>query len=377
MKRKSLIAAIITVTALVLAACGSSSSSYEKATAAESAAYYDEDFAAAEEAYDMSDDIYEYEEPMEEMNAAGTEAGGGDVPTDQEIQSSSNRKLIRTVNLSAETREFDKLVANVSDRINALGGYAESTDIHGNSYDAKGERTAFIVARIPAMRLDSFVQSVTEESNITSKSESAEDVTLQYADVEAHRDSLKIEQARLNELLEQAETLENIIELENRLTQVRYEIESYESRLRTMNNQVVYSTVNLSIREVREYTPEPVVEPTFGERISSGFIESCGAAWEMIQDFIVGFVSILPTLIVLLLILGIIFLIIFAVIKGIIAIAKKSGKFKQISRKPKIGKGKQIYASVVSSPPAGTADDTAAAIDAGAASAAEGDKENK
>ena len=329
-KRVALFAAAICMSAVVLAGCGGSSSSdsgsmfkSESAPAAAAEAAYDYD-TYAEEA--MSDDIYE---SSAGTNSASSGSDTSSAPSDSEIQSNSNRKLIKTVNLSAETKEFDKLISKVTERINSLGGYAESMNIQGSSFDSVNERrTAYIVARIPANNLDQFVQSVSEASNITSKNESAEDVTLQYADVEAHKDSLKIEQKRLNELLEQADTLENIIELENRLTEVRYEIESYESRLRMMNNQVQYSTVNLNVSEVKDYTPEPVYEETFGERVRNGFLESCADAWDTIQDFVVGFVSFLPMLVVLVVILGVVFLIVFGIIKLITSIVKKTGKKK-------------------------------------------------
>ncbi len=323
--RITVVIAALMVSAL-LAGCGGSASSdsgnYKAAATPET----------EEAAYDYEDTLYDYDYAAEESTAAGksasNDAAEGSAPNDSEILSNSNRKLIKTVNMSAETREFDKFIANVTDKINTLGGYAQSMDVSGNSYDSHSERNAYIVARIPATKLDFFVTDVAETSNITSKSESAEDVTLQYADVEAHKESLKIEQQRLNELLEQADTLENIIELENRLTEVRYEIESYESRLRTMNNQVVYATVNLNVREVKEYTPEPVEEKTFGQRLSEEFLDSCADAWETIQDFVIGFVAFLPTLLVLLIILFVIFIIVFGVVKLIIAIVKKSNKNK-------------------------------------------------
>ena len=323
MKKKTAIIVCVILTVGILAGCGASS---------DSASYKSsEPTAAAEAAYDYADEgAWDYEAPAE---ARSTSASGGEAVSDAEIMSNSNRKLIKTVNMNVETREFDALVANVMERINSLGGYAESTDISGNSYDSySSTRNAFIVARIPANKLDYFVDNIENESNITSKNESANDVTLEYADVEAHKESLKIEQQRLNQLLEQADSLENIIELENRLTEVRYEIESYESRLRMMNNQVDYSTVNLSIKEVKEYSPEPVEELTFGQRIARGFLESCADAWDAIQDFIVGFVSILPMLLVILVILGVIFFIIFGIVKGIIAIVKKSAKNKAEKR---------------------------------------------
>lgn len=220
-KRSAIIISSILIGAM-LAGCGSSSSS-------NSSYKSDEPVAAAEAAYDYAaDEAWDYESaPVEAKSTAGTTEG--EAVSDSEILANSNRKLIKTVNMNVETRQFDELVANVMDRISSLGGYAQSTDISGNSYNSYGStRNAFIVARIPANKLDFFVDNIENESNITSKNESAEDVTLQYADVEAHKDSLKIEQQRLNQLLEQADTLENIIELENRLTEVRYEIESYE-----------------------------------------------------------------------------------------------------------------------------------------------------
>ena len=315
--------------AALLAGCGGSSASEpakaDYAAAEESGAYYDYE----EPEYEMAtDDVYEYGENRD------TASGSDDVPTDSQIQSNSNRKLIKTVNMSAETRQFDELVANVMSRINSLGGYAESTDISGNTYNSKSARSAHIVARIPAENLDGFVKSISEESNITSKNESAEEVTLQYADVEAHKESLKIEQDRLNQLLEQADDLETIIALEDRLTQVRYEIESYESRLRTMNNQVVFATVNLSIQEVKEYTPEPVEELTFGQRLTESFLDSCAEAWETVQDFVIGFVSLLPMLLVLLFILAVVALIVFVIIRIIIAIVKAANKKKAKKAQP-------------------------------------------
>lgn len=350
-KRTITLVTLCTLVAVMLAGCGSSSASDTVFNSKEAS-------AAAESAYEYSDDVYDYDYEAPEAAMADSSASGSardNNVTDAELVSNSNRKLIKTVNLTAETREFDALIANISDRIVSLGGYAESTDIQGNSYgSSNGERTAFIVARIPAPKLDSFVQSVSDASNITNKSESAEDVTLQYADIEAHKESLKIEQKRLNELLEQADDLESIIELENRLTDVRYEIESYESRLRMMNNQVDYSTVNLNVREVKEYTPEPVEEKTFGQRLTEEFLESCEDAWEFIQDFIIGFIAFLPTLLVLLIILFIIFIIVFGIVKAIIAIVKSGNKKRAAKNagRPQVKKAQPVQAQAVATPPA-------------------------
>ena len=126
------------ITAAVLAGCGSSSASSTdmKREDAASASYID-DYAEAEEA--MSDDVYGNSAVAAKSSGA---EDAGDVPTDEQIQSNSNRKLIKTVDMSVETREFDKLIANVTERINSLGGYTESSNIQGNAYDSYSARSA-------------------------------------------------------------------------------------------------------------------------------------------------------------------------------------------------------------------------------------------
>lgn len=318
----------IIAASLVLGACGSSNKSDYASAPAEAIADYGYDMGASsyaskemkmaeEECYDG--DVYETYN--EEVSA---DANGFEEDTEA-IAATANRKLIKTVNLNVETREFDKLIETVNAKVASLGGYVENSNISGSSYKGSSSRDAYIVARIPSKSLDSFVTLIEDKSNVTNKSENAQDVTLEYSDVEARKTSLKIEQERLNALLEQADTLENIIELENRLTEVRYELESYESRLRTMDNQIDYSTVNLNVYEVVEYTPEPETELTFGQRFAREFKEGCSDAFEMIQDFLVGAASFLPRLLVLLVILGVIFLIVFFIIKGIVKLCKKIG----------------------------------------------------
>ncbi len=112
-----------------------------------------------------------------------------------------------------------------------------------------------------------FLSQVAENGNITSRSEQETDVTLDYVDLDSHKAVLLAEQERLLSFLEQAETVEEMIMLESRLSEVRYQIESMERQLRTYDNQVEYSTVYLSITEVVELTPVPVRQQTTWERI--------------------------------------------------------------------------------------------------------------
>lgn len=255
-----------------------------------------------EEAYDtsasyVSDDIYGTE-AMPEAAAAAEEyvEEGGAGTTGVQVQD-VQRKLIRDVNLEVETETFEELLSTVGEKTQSLGGYIEeSYTYNGSNYYGKGTRNASLTIRIPAEKLDTFLSAVSEISNVISRNESVTDVTLQYVDMESHKKVLLTEQERLLELLEKAETIEDIISLESRLSEVRYQIESMEAQLRTMDNRVNYSTVYLYINEVAKLTP--VKEQSVWEKISTGFANSLYNVGDGFVNFGIGFVISLPYLLV-------------------------------------------------------------------------------
>ena len=207
------------------------------------------------------------------------------------------RKLIRNVSMNLETREFDALTKSISDAVTFFGGYMEQADVSGNSLYWSGERSSRysnITARIPENKLDAFLTEVSRQGNVTYKNESVQDVTLQYTDITSRKKTLQMEQDRLWELLEKAESIDAVIALEARLSEVRYQLESIESQLRTLDNQIVYSTVYLSIQEVQVLTStDPDTIPV---RIQKGLSRSFNTLKISSVDFLVWFISSLPIL---------------------------------------------------------------------------------
>ena len=163
----------------------------------------------------------------------------------------AGRKIIKNGDLSIQTREFDEFLTNLNRSILAVGGYVEASSINGNSYNKNRMRSADVTARVPAEQLDAFCDQVSELGNVTYKNLYTRDVTLTYVDLESHVKALRTEQETLMELLRKAEKVEDIILIQNRLSDVLYEIESYESTLRTFDDQIAYSSVHLSIQEVQ------------------------------------------------------------------------------------------------------------------------------
>lgn len=236
----ALILALVMVT--VLAACGGSTN----------------DSAAVEEYY---------EAPQEMANGSLTtdSAAAVELPAD--------RKLIRTFSINAETEELDTLLEALNEKVTDLGGYVENRNVYnGSSYSSRRYRYADLSIRIPAENVDGFVEHVSGVSNVVSSDETVDDVTLTYVDTEARVAALETEQTRLLELMDQAETLSDLLEIESRLTEVNYQLESVASQLKSLENQVSYATVHLYISEVQEYTP--VAEKTTWQRITEGFVDS-------------------------------------------------------------------------------------------------------
>lgn len=205
------------------------------------------------------------------------------------------RKLIRTVNMQVETDQFDKMISGINAKLSELGGYVEQSDISGNSMNYRGEpvpRYANITARIPNNKLDSFVGTVSENGNVTNKSESTQDVTLQYSDVESRKKSLEIEQERIWQFLEKAESIDTVITLEQRLSELRYQLESMESQLRLYDNQVDYSSVHLNISEVTTYTP--ISPESTATRIKNGLSENFASLVTTLTNLLVLLITTCP-----------------------------------------------------------------------------------
>lgn len=227
----------------------------------------------------------------------------------QDSPAAASRKLIRTVFLTMETTEFDPLLEKLSQTVTNLGGYVESSNVSGSSILASPEsrRYASLIVRIPSDQLDGFLSQMESQGNITNRSESTEDVTLQYSDMESRKKALLIEQERLLELLAEAESMDAVIALESRLSEIRYQLESIESQLRIYDNQVDYSTVHIDLSEVKVFTSTS--PDSIGTRIQKGFSKNLKSVSDGLVNFFVMIITSLPTLIVLAVIIGILVLI--------------------------------------------------------------------
>lgn len=241
-------------------------------------------------------------------------AGGGETAADP--LTDKNIKLIWTANIDMETLDFDVMVDSMNKSIAEHGGYIESSFVEGGERLAgwTNRRYGSYTVRIPAKNLDAFLSQMGTIGNVISRSKSSENITLEYADNEARKATLELEEKKLMELLDQATILEDIITLESRLSDIHYRLDAYSSALRKYDDLVDFSTVNISVSEVQKMT-ETRAE-TLGERITAAFSDSLYELKEFAGDAAVFFIGRSPILLLWAVIIAVIVFIIRKLLKN-------------------------------------------------------------
>ncbi len=329
MKKKSLSIVVLTMLlAFCLTSCGRAAS-----MATDSSYNFSESAAEDKGSWDMAypEEAVEYGMSGSTMESAEAEIGSDAAGTGAEVSTGDySQKLIRTYNFSYETLNFEDSVSFVNAKVAEYGGYIESSETYGSS-----RRSACFTIRIPEKNANAFLNEAGQIGEMIYKSESTEDITLEYYDISARLETLHTQHDRLIELLASAATLEDIVELERELSDVEYEINSYQSRLRVYDNLVNYVTMYIDISEVTQI--QVVEEDSFFTEIKKGFLRNTEDVVEGLLDMIVAIISAIPYLIVL----GIVVLIILGIVRVINKKSKKRNQQKQmISEQNNIDKEK-------------------------------------
>ena len=278
-----------------------------------SGGYYGDSFNSSTSADDM------IEKPSVEESFDGIKADGSLSDSAPSDSGQYERKIIKTVNITAETKSFDAAISAINDYVSRYGGYVEGSEVSGKSLDYYGryyERYARYTIRVPAENLDAFLGDVGETLNIVKNHGTIDDVSPQYYDIVSRLETLETEKTALQKMYEQAETIDYMLQVQQRLYDVIEEIESYTTKLNYYNSQVAYSTVHLTVDEVVEYTEIQEEPETYGERIARAFTESWEDFADGCRDFSVDFVYAIPTLLVLAVIGGGIAAVVIIIIKN-------------------------------------------------------------
>lgn len=211
--------------------------------------------------------------PIPMPSEPGGGLGGGESSyTDGVSSQFKESKLILRADLTMQSTEFDKALSSLDQLVREKGGYYESNVIQrGAYYDVSAARYGEFVIRVPREQYDAFLSAAGTVGHIVNSSESSEDVGEVYYDTEIRLKTQQTKHERLLSLLEKATDMENIIALENALSEVEYQIERLSGTLRKYDSLVGYSTVSLSLNEVLVITEQPREAAGIGGRIANAF----------------------------------------------------------------------------------------------------------
>ena len=294
MKQKWLMS--VTLAAMLLCGCGSShgsSGSYATEQAYDGGSAGGSGYMASYNAKDADGDysnMAEVEAPRED--------GNGTAPVTDPVL--SQEKLVYTGNLTIQSLEYDESITALKNKIKEYGGIIEWENESDSNYrwydsDYSGSRTLNMTVRIPTENFEAFMNDAGGVGKVISRTTGVENISRQYNDTTVQIEALEKQQERLLEMMDKAETIEDMIMVESRLTEVQSQLNQLRTYRQSMDTDVMYSTVSLSLQEVKEYVH---VNESFFERAWNSFVDGWKNFLWFLEDFTIEILYALPYLLI-------------------------------------------------------------------------------
>lgn len=221
----------------------------------------------------MDYDYYAPEAPMESPIVSEDEY----LTTDNTAYENKTEKLVYSASLGIETKDMDVALEHIYSKINEYNGIIQDERqnnmghvTYEDYYRYSGNASAYIFVRIPQEHYNTFINSLEDENGdivVSSISKNVQNMTQVYYDTESRLRSLRVQEERLFEFMESAGDVSDMLSVEDRLTDVQYEIDSATNSLLVIDNDVKYSKVTLNIEEVVKYSSTPENPKNFIERV--------------------------------------------------------------------------------------------------------------
>ena len=280
MKRRILAVLMTLVMILALTACGGrakeETAAYDSAAGAPMEPMAEAPKAEAEMVY-TEESYIEYGSDMKYSTTADSANGSAGI---------SGQKLIRTATLEMETTEFEEAAQGMTDLTEELGGYYESSNVYNRK---NGSRWAEYTVRIPAEKYNAFLTLAGELCHVTRQESRQEDVSEVYYDTAGRLKTQQIKLERLQNLLAQAELMEDIITIESAISETEMAIDSLSGTLRHYDGKVDYATIYVNLQEVYKLSNVEEVPDTCGDRLGRSFTRGINNFVDSLEDLAVSF----------------------------------------------------------------------------------------
>ena len=245
-----------------------------------------------------------YDMVMSESTANGfaMDAGAAAGTVSDSAPESNPEKIIYSADVTVETTDFEGSLEKLDELVEDYKAWIESSSVNGADYyhisrDRSYNRSANYTLRVPSESFSTIMSSLSALGNVPYTYTYTENVTAQYYDAQARLNAYTAQEDRLLEMMEKAETVSDVIAIEEKLTELRYRIESIQTSLNNWDRRVDYSYVYLNIQEVKEYTPE--AKESFGDKLARAFTGGFEDAGRAAQNFLLWLVGSVPAIIVI------------------------------------------------------------------------------
>jgi hypothetical protein len=179
--------------------------------------------------------------------------------------------IIRTADMKLTTRAFDGARSTVQRTVGQFSGYVAELSVSAKAGEA---RTLQASLRVPAAQLDSFMAALRALGRVTYESQRGEDVTKQFVDLNARLNNARNTEQRLTKLLrDRTGKLADVLAVEEQIDNVRGRIESMEAEVKSMSNQVAFSSVDLTVTEEYDVPLSDSGSPPVIKRLRNAAVE--------------------------------------------------------------------------------------------------------
>ena len=170
--------------------------------------------------------------------------------------------------MGLKVAELVRTKYRVDSLVKAFSGYYANESFSNNDYESAYQ----LRIRIPCAGFEKFTDAVEKgEGRSVFKSIDAQDVTSEFVDLETRLENKRNYLKRYNDLLKQAKSIKEILEIEEKIRALEEEIESTTGRLKYLADQVDYSTLELTITKQKEFKYKPGKHEMFWERLKQSF----------------------------------------------------------------------------------------------------------
>lgn len=250
---------------------------------------------------------------VDKSSAESTESGSSETLNDGETTTQpdgtiikiASDKLVYRCSIEIETKNYDEDLASLMKLIDEYDGIIQnSNESDDDNYwyqsdyvKQHGTKSIRLQIRVPQAKYHEFVGTIGTVGKVRQNSQSVDNISYEYYNTQADIEQLKIQESRLLDMMEQAQTIDEMITVEDRLTEVQNELSKMQTKLIGLDTDVAYSYVDISLEEVYQYTDTPVEKPGFLQRLGEEIVQAFKDMIFTFEELIIFILCAIPRLV--------------------------------------------------------------------------------